>query len=59
MFTVQEKWEEIIQKLKVEYFLSNISFDTWIRPLEVYDIVDNTKDKQVVVFVEINPQNLS
>lgn len=42
MFTVQEKWEEIIQKLKVEYFLSNISFDTWIRPLEVYDIVDNT-----------------
>ena len=42
MFTVQEKWEEIIQKLKVEYFLSNISFDTWIRPLEVYDIVDDT-----------------
>ena len=42
MFTVQEKWEEIIQKLKVEYFLSNISFDTWIRPLEVYDIVGDT-----------------
>lgn len=42
MFTVKEKWEEIIQKLKVEYFLSNISFDTWIRPLEVYDIVDDT-----------------
>ena len=42
MFTVKEKWEEIIQKLKVEYFLSNISFDTWIRPLEVYDIVGDT-----------------
>ena len=42
MDTVKEKWEEIIQKLKVEYFLSNISFDTWIRPLEVYDIVDDT-----------------
>ena len=42
MYTVKEKWEEIIQKLKVEYFLSNISFDTWIRPLEVYDIVDDT-----------------
>ena len=42
MFTVKEKWEEIIQKLKVEYFLSNISFDTWIRPLEVYDIVEDT-----------------
>ena len=42
MNTVKEKWEEIIQKLKVEYFLSNISFETWIRPLEVYDIVDDT-----------------
>ena len=42
MDTVKEKWEEIIQKLKVEYFLSNISFETWIRPLEVYDIVGDT-----------------
>lgn len=42
MFTVVEKWEEIIQKLKVEYFLTNISFDTWIRPLKVYDVVDDT-----------------
>ena len=42
MITIKEKWEEIIQKLKVEYFLSNISFETWIRPLEVYDIVDDT-----------------
>ena len=42
MDTVKAKWEEIIQKLKVEYFLSNISFETWIRPLEVYDIVGDT-----------------
>lgn len=42
MDTIKEKWEEIIQKLKVEYFLSNISFETWIRPLEIYDIVDDT-----------------
>ena len=42
MDTVKEKWEEIIQKLKVEYFLSNISFETWIRPLEVYEIVGDT-----------------
>ena len=32
MFAVKEQWEEIIQKLRVEYFLSNISFETWIRP---------------------------
>ena len=42
MSTVKEKWEEIIQKLKVEYFLSNISFETWIRPIEVYDIIGDT-----------------
>ena len=42
MINIKEKWEEIIQKLKVEYLLSNISFETWIRPLEIYDIVDNT-----------------
>ena len=42
MFAVKEQWEKIIQKLRVEYFLSNISFETWIRPLEVYDIVGDT-----------------
>ena len=42
MSTVKQNWEEIIEKLKVEYFLSNISFNTWIRPLEVYDIVGDT-----------------
>ena len=42
MINIKEKWEDIIQKLKVEYLLSNISFETWIRPLEIYDIVDNT-----------------
>ena len=42
MDVIKEKWEEIIQKLKVEYFLSNISFETWIRPLEVYEIRGNT-----------------
>ena len=42
MSTVRDNWEEIIEKLKVEYFLSNISFNTWIRPLEVYDIIGDT-----------------
>lgn len=42
MDIVKEKWEEIIQKMKVEYYLSNISFETWIRPLNVYDVVGDT-----------------
>ena len=33
---------EIIELLRVEHELSNISFTTWIQPLKVYDVVDNT-----------------
>lgn len=36
-----EKWNEIINKLKVEHELSDISFRTWIEPLRVHDINDN------------------
>ena len=37
-----EKWDEIIHKLKIEYGLSNVSFRTWIEPLEVYNVSDST-----------------
>ena len=33
-----EKWEEIINYVKKEHEISDISFDTWMRPLEVYQI---------------------
>lgn len=42
MNLVKEKWDEIIQKLKIEHGLSDVSFKTWITPLEVYDIIDST-----------------
>lgn len=42
MNIVAEKWDEIIHKLKIEYGLSNVSFRTWIEPLEVYNISDST-----------------
>lgn len=49
---IKTKWRyQIIMRIK------NDHFDAIMEKL--YDIVDNTKDKQVVVFVEINPQNLS
>lgn len=50
MNIVQEKWEEIIEHLKVEHDLSNVSFTTWIRPLKVYDVIDDT----VIVLVNTN-----
>ena len=48
MNTVKEKWPEIIEHLRVEHELSNVSFNTWIQPLKVYDVVDNT------VFILVN-----
>lgn len=41
MEKVIEKWEEIINTVKKEHELSEVSFDTWIRPLEVYGIDGN------------------
>ena len=42
MNIVAEKWDELIHKLKIEYGLSNVSFRTWIEPLEVYNVSDST-----------------
>ena len=35
MNTVEEKWPQIIEHLRVEHELSNVSFSTWIKPLKV------------------------
>ena len=48
MKTVEEKWPQIIEHLRVEHELSNVSFSTWIKPLKVYDVINNT------VFIMVN-----
>ena len=42
MNEVKEKWPEIIEHLRVEHELPNVSFNTWIKPLKVYDVIDDT-----------------
>lgn len=42
MNEVKEKWSEIIEHLRVEHELLNVSFNTWIKPLKVYDVIDDT-----------------
>ena len=37
-----EKWNEILQRVKEEHEITDISFNTWLRPLEIYDLKDNT-----------------
>ena len=41
MNIVAEKWDEILQTVKIEYDLSNISFITWIKPLKLYSVEGN------------------
>ena len=42
MNIVEEKWEQILNKMKLEYCSSNISYNTWIAPLTVYEVTDDT-----------------
>ncbi len=37
-----EKWDEILNLVKEEHNITDVSFDTWMRPLELYSIEDNT-----------------
>ena len=38
---IKEQWNEIKETVRREYSLSNISFDTWIAPLEPSCVIDN------------------
>lgn len=42
MNVVQQKWDEIIHKLKIEYDILDVSFRTWIVILEVCDVTEDT-----------------
>ena len=41
MNLVKEKWDDIIQKLKIEYDIYDVSFKTWILPLRVHEEKDS------------------
>ena len=38
---IEEKWEEILEYMKIEHGISDVSFKTWILPLKIYSIVGN------------------
>lgn len=49
MNIVEQKWNDILAKMKLEYCSSNISYTTWIEPLRVHEVSDTT----VYVFVTL------
>ena len=36
--TLKEKWDDILIYLKEEYEISDVSFSTWLLPLQLYDV---------------------
>lgn len=38
---IKEQWNEVKETVRREYSLSNISFETWIDPLEPHCVIDN------------------
>jgi len=42
MSIVEDKWNEIIEKLRIEHNLAEVSFKTWILPLKVHKVTDDT-----------------
>jgi chromosomal replication initiator protein len=42
MDVLREKWEEILYLVKIEHELSDISFKTWLKPLQIQDVSEHT-----------------
>ena len=42
MSEISEKWEEIKEIIKKEYELTDVSYNTWIKPLKFYKEENNT-----------------
>lgn len=40
--TLKEKWEQIKENIKQEYDLTSVSYNTWIKPLELYAVKGDT-----------------
>lgn len=47
---VEEKWNEILEFLKVEYGVTDVSYRTWLLPLKIAE-VDDTK-KEIMISVD-------
>lgn len=54
---IYEKWDEILNTMKKEYEISDISFETWLKPLSIYSVNDASvtilaRDKMHMDYIE-------
>ncbi len=45
------KWDEILEKIKEEYEMTNVTFEAWIKPL----VIDEEEDNRLVLLCEQEP----
>lgn len=46
--TLQAKWDDILQYIKEEHDISDVSFDTWLVPLRLYSVEPGNKVRLIV-----------
>ena len=55
---IQEKWDEILDTLKIEHEITDVSFRTWLQPLKVHSVSDHmitiTVDEKLIGSDSIN-----
>jgi len=54
---IYDKWDEILNTMKMEYEISDISFETWLKPLSIYSVENDkvtilAKDKMHMDYIE-------
>ena len=42
MDSIKEKWNEIKETIRKEYELTAVSYDTWVKPLQFYDVREDS-----------------
>ena len=57
MSIVRDKWDEILETVKNEHELTDISYKTWLKPLEVYSV--NDEDHLVTILVPSEQMGIS
>lgn len=56
MDLIAAKWDEIKENIKNEYSLTEISYNTWIKPLKIYE-VNNNKVTIIIPFEQSHSKN--
>ena len=41
MTFIEKNWDQILEKVKEDYEITNVAFNTWLKPLKIYSVEDH------------------